>query len=77
MAALSAAGKEQMNNFRWHRIPDRLHWLCILPAAFTWAFDYCDTQTVCIDPLLVSREYDFFFFRLLETSGGHWWFRLG
>jgi len=61
-------------NFRWHRVPA---FICFLPAAFAWAFDSCHEQIVCLDPLLISREYDFLYFRLLETSGGHWYFRFG
>lgn len=66
-----------MKNFKWHKIPHWLHWFCIVLAAPAWAFDCCHAQVVCLDPFLVSREYDLYFFRLLETSGGNWYFRLG
>jgi hypothetical protein len=66
-----------MKKKNWHRIPHRLHFLCILPAAVVWSFGYCHAQITNLEPLEERREYDLYFFHLLETERGEWYIRIG
>lgn len=61
----------------WHKVPRPLHFLCIVAAAACWSFGGTHRQIVWLDPLLISDEHDFLYFRLLETSGGNWYIKLG
>ena len=60
---------------RWHLIPHRIQWAVTLPAALSFAFGSCTRWEVCSNPDEVRAEYDFVFFRLLETCGGDWYIK--
>ena len=63
------------NRQQWQRVPRCLNWLCYGAGVFSAAFGGCQSQVVSWEPELISRTYDFMFFKLLETSGGKWYFR--
>lgn len=58
------------NFTKWHRIPNWLHWLCIMFAAISWAFESSETE-----PETSAIIYDFSFFRLKETPEKVWFFK--
>lgn len=63
------------NRCRWHRVPRCLYWLCFGAGVFSAAFGGCHKKVMKKNRELISREFDFMFFRLLETSGGIWYFK--
>lgn len=62
--------KHPRNFTHWHRIPDRLKWLCIPVAGFSAAFGGMTVNTKTEDQ--IDNDYDLMFFTLRERSGS--WF---
>ena len=72
---MNGASNKPKITSRWHRLNKPMIWLLLPAAACCWTFGGCHIQIVHLDPFLESREYDLYCFRLLETSGGHWYIR--
>ena len=66
----------------WHRIPKWLTWLCLIPAAYSWAFDQSKIFYTAFDPEtrrseFIGRIYAFEFGYLMELHSGNWYIRIG
>lgn len=59
----------------WHSVPRKLYFLCEAAGMFAAAFGSANKKVMKKSRDLISIEFDFMFFRLLQTSGGKWYFR--
>ena len=64
------------NRARWHAVPRRLYWLCIILSPLAFGME-TRTWITCLDPFRVRADYDFCYFRLIETESGEWFFKAG
>ena len=67
---------------KWHRIPQRLRWLCRIPAAVSWSFDqakiFISADISTAEPDIIGRIYSFEFGYLMELChSGNWYIKIG